>query len=91
MTSSDFPLKQVAENVWTLRYALPILGHDLGRTVTVIRLASGKLVIHSTAPFTASDIRPFESSGSRGGSSMRRCFTTRLQRRAAALLNASRI
>lgn len=49
-------MQQIAENVWILRYSLPLLGHDLGRVVTLIRLRSGKLVIHSTAPFSAEDV-----------------------------------
>lgn len=48
-------MEQVSENLWVLRYPLRVLGAQLGRTVTVIRLASGELVIHSTAPFTSSD------------------------------------
>jgi len=49
-------MKSVAENVWTLRYPLPLLGNDLGRTVMIIILESGKLVIHSTGAFTDSDV-----------------------------------
>jgi hypothetical protein len=46
----------IAPGLWTLRYPLSVLGTAHGRTVTVIRMASGKLIIHSMAPFTASDI-----------------------------------
>ena len=53
----------IAPGVWTLRYPLPVLGTAHGRTVTVIRLASGKLVIHSMAPFTADDIGRIRSLG----------------------------
>lgn len=59
-------MKQVAENVWMLRYPLPILGNDFGRNVTIIRLQSGKLVIHSTAPFTAADIEKIRQLGDPG-------------------------
>lgn len=59
-------MKSVAENVWTLRYPLPLLGNDLGRTVTIIRLESGKLVIHSTAPFTDSDVAAISKLGEPG-------------------------
>ncbi len=46
----------VAENIWVIKYPLTLLGLEFGRTVTLVRLASGEMVIHSTAPFTASDI-----------------------------------
>jgi hypothetical protein len=59
-------MKKIAENVWTLRYPLPVLGNDFGRTVTVIRLASGRLVIHSTAPFSATDIEAIRQLGEPG-------------------------
>ncbi len=49
-------MQQLAENLWTLRYPLRLLGADLGRRVTVIRLGSGDLVIHSTGPFSADDV-----------------------------------
>lgn len=48
-------LKPLAENLWLLTYPLKIVGLNIGRNVTVIRLASGELVIHSTGPFTAGD------------------------------------
>ncbi len=46
----------LADNLWVLRYPLGILGADVGRRVTVLRLRSGELVIHSTGPFSADDI-----------------------------------
>ncbi len=49
-------LKPIAPGLWTAGYPLSILGTEHGRTVTVIRLASGKLLIHSMAPFTAADL-----------------------------------
>lgn len=59
-------MQQVAGNVWTLQYPLPVLGTHLGRTVTVVRLQSGKLVIHSTAPFAPSDIAAIRELGEPG-------------------------
>lgn len=56
----------VAENLWTLSYHLPLLGTEQGRVVTVIRLLSGRLVIHSTAPFSADDLRAIHSLGQPG-------------------------
>ncbi|MFL6568324.1 MAG: hypothetical protein ACJ8LI_04095, partial [Chthoniobacterales bacterium] len=59
-------LSPVTENIWTQRYPLPLLGSNFGRTVTIIRLGSGKLVIHSTAPFTATDIQSIRQLGEPG-------------------------
>ncbi|MDQ6859922.1 MAG: hypothetical protein M3032_02020 [Verrucomicrobiota bacterium] len=59
-------MKQIAENVWTLRYPLPVLGHDFGRNVSVVRLHDGRLVIHSTAPFTALDVAAIRGLGNPG-------------------------
>lgn len=49
--------KFLAENLWLPAYPLKMLGADLRRNVTLIRLCSGKMVIHSTAPFTPDDVR----------------------------------
>jgi hypothetical protein len=46
----------VGEDIWLLQYPLRLVGLQIGRNVTIIRLTSGKLVIHSTAPFTARDV-----------------------------------
>ena len=47
-------MQQVAENLWVARYPMKLLGADLGRAVTVVRMG-GQVVIHSTAPFTTAD------------------------------------
>ena len=39
------------------------MGTEMGRTVTLIRLASGQLDIHSTAPFTAADVKEINALG----------------------------
>ncbi|MBA3272403.1 MAG: hypothetical protein H0T11_00825 [Chthoniobacterales bacterium] len=56
-------MEQVAENLWVPRYPLGLLGVEIGRTVTIVRLKSGKLVIHSTAPFTSGDVAQISSLG----------------------------
>ena len=56
-------MHQVAENLWTLRFPQSLLGTEIGRTVSVIRLQSGELVIHSTAPFSAADVSAIEAVG----------------------------
>ncbi len=56
----------IAENLWLLAYPLRLLGADLRRNVTLIRLRSGKLIIHSTAPFTPEDVRTIRALGEPG-------------------------
>ena len=56
-------MKQLAENLWLLRYPLTLLGADLQRNVTVMRLGSGELVIHSTGPFTPADVAAISALG----------------------------
>ena len=46
---------KTGENLWVLPYPLRLLGANFGRMVTIVRLGSGKLVIHSTGPFTPAD------------------------------------
>ena len=55
MTVSVPPIL-IDENIWVLPYPLKMLGVDLRRNVTVVRLLSGQLLIHSTAPFLAADV-----------------------------------
>lgn len=59
-------LQPLAENLWLLPYPLKMLGADLRRNVTLIRLRSGKLVIHSTAAFTAGDVAAIRALGEPG-------------------------
>ena len=49
-------MKKLAENLWVLPYSLRLFGGDLRRVVTIVRLRSGELVIHSTGPFTPGDV-----------------------------------
>ena len=49
-------MQAIAENLWTLQYSLTKLGVHINRTVTIIKLRSGELVIHSTAPFSPEDV-----------------------------------
>lgn len=59
-------MTHLAENLWLLRYPLRMLGVDLHRNVTVIRLRGGALVIHSTGPFTLEDAAHITSLGKPG-------------------------
>ena len=49
-------LKHLAPDLWMMSFPLTVLGIDLQRNVTILRLSSGKLVIHSTAPFSERDV-----------------------------------
>ena len=59
-------MNHIAAHLCVLRYPLRLLGFQIGRTVSVIRLASGKLIIHSTAPFSASDLAEIRGLGEIG-------------------------
>ncbi|MFC7337104.1 hypothetical protein ACFQY0_07940 [Haloferula chungangensis] len=56
-------MRKLADNLWLLSYPLKVLGADITRNISVIRLASGKLIIHSTAPFTSGDIDSIKREG----------------------------
>ena len=58
--------KPLAKNLWLLAYPLKMLGADLRRNVTLIRLHSGKVVIHSTAAFTPDDVAAIRALGEPG-------------------------
>lgn len=49
-------IQSLAPNLWLIRYPVTVLGIDVGRNVTLIRLNSDELVIHSSAPFTKEDV-----------------------------------
>ena len=59
-------LQPLAENLWLLHYPAPLLGDYLGRNVTVIRLRSGQIVLHSTGPFTPEDVAAIQGLGQPG-------------------------
>ena len=56
-------MEQLDANLWVFRYDLSLGVIPIGRTVTVIRLQTGALVVHSTAPFTAEDIAAIRALG----------------------------
>jgi hypothetical protein len=59
-------MQLIAENLWIKRYSLNLLGGHQDRVVTIIRLASGELIIHSTGPFTLADVTEIEALGKPG-------------------------
>lgn len=56
-------MRKLADNLWLLTYPLKVLGADIIRNVTVIRLDSGKMIIHSTAPFSPDEINSINREG----------------------------
>jgi hypothetical protein len=48
--------REIAPGVVVMQYALRAFGIDFRRCVTLLRLADGRLAIHSSAPFTAEDV-----------------------------------
>jgi hypothetical protein len=60
-------VQTLAQNLWLLRYPLTVLGTQHGRNVTVIRLSSGRTILHSMAPFTDADAAAIRALGSGSG------------------------
>ena len=56
-------MQHLDESLWIKRFPLPVLGTDHGRTVTVMRLRSGKLIVHSRAPFFPSEVAEIRTLG----------------------------
>jgi len=56
----------LSDNLWLFTYPQRRLGVDLRRNVTVIRLSSGRLVIHSTGPFSPGDVGIIQGLGTPG-------------------------
>ena len=59
-------MRPLAENLWVLPYPLRLLGANFRRMVTVVRLGSGQLAIHSTGPFTAAEVAAISGLGRPG-------------------------
>ena len=53
----------LGDNVFLQKHPLSIVGCQFGRNTTVIRLATGKLLIHSTAYFSEEDVRAIHELG----------------------------
>ena len=56
----------VVPGLWTQSYPLSMLGGHQGRVCTVVRLGSGRLIVHSTAPFSAADSAAIRALGTPG-------------------------
>ena len=55
--------RDLAADVALLEYPLRAFGIDFGRRVTLLRLRDRRLVIHSSAPFTADDVAAIRKFG----------------------------
>ncbi|HJT81771.1 MAG TPA: hypothetical protein VJ719_11270 [Chthoniobacterales bacterium] len=58
--------QQIADDVILMQYPFRVFGIDFARNVTLIRLNDGRLVIHSTAPFTSDDVAAIRDFGEPG-------------------------
>jgi hypothetical protein len=56
-------MRKLAHNLWIKSFPLSVLGTRHGRTVTAIRLESGKVILHSMAPFSSADVDEIRSIG----------------------------
>lgn len=56
-------MQAIADQLWIARFPLRLAGCEIGRTVSVIRLATGELVVHSTAPFEPAHVGAIETLG----------------------------
>ncbi len=55
--NNDFAVtKKIADDVLLMSFPMPALGIDFRRNVTLLRLRDGRVVIHSTAPFSERDL-----------------------------------
>jgi hypothetical protein len=55
--------QQLADDVVVMSLPLRFFGIDFGRNVTLLRLSDGRVVIHSTAPFTQKDVAAIRAFG----------------------------
>jgi len=56
-------IEKLCEQIREMRFPLSLAGTQIGRRVTLMTLASGEVVIHSTAPFSSEDVRIISNLG----------------------------
>ena len=66
METPTAKLIPLAIDLWIQHFPLNLLGGQQGRVTTIIRLSSGQLVIHSTAPFSPADVAGIKALGTPG-------------------------
>lgn len=59
-------LETIAEGIWLQRHPQSLFGMEMGRNVTLLKLDGGKLILHSTAPFSEEDRREISALGEPG-------------------------
>lgn len=57
------PMKELGPGAWLQSHPLLLAGAEFGREVTLFRLGDGRLIIHSTAPFSEKDVAAIEALG----------------------------
>ena len=55
--------RQIADDVVVMSFPLRFFGIDFKRNVTLLRLSDGRVIIHSTAPFTGEDLQAIRAFG----------------------------
>ena len=55
-TSDEMKWHQIDDDVVVMSFPLKAFGIDFGRNVTLLRLRDGRVVVHSSAPFTDQDL-----------------------------------
>ncbi|MDF1861037.1 MAG: hypothetical protein P1U87_12540 [Verrucomicrobiales bacterium] len=59
-------MEAIGENIWLQKHSFSTFGMQMGRNVVPIRLSSGKLIIHSTAPFSEEEAEEIRTIGEPG-------------------------
>jgi hypothetical protein len=55
--------REIADDVVVMSFPWRVFGIDFSRNVTLLRLGDGRVVIHSTAPFTEEDVAAIRAFG----------------------------
>ena len=59
-------MQKLADNIFLQRHPLSLMGCRMGRNVTLIRLSSGQVIIHSTANFSDAERSEIDALGEPG-------------------------
>ena len=76
-------LRQIGDSIWVRQFPFQVLGAPLGKTMTVVRLPAGDLIIHSAGPLSDDDVAEVRRLGKptwlMEGSRMHDTFASRLR------------
>ncbi|MBB5351576.1 hypothetical protein HNR46_001813 [Haloferula luteola] len=56
-------MDEILPHLWHQHFRFSVLGVDIGRNVTAIRLSDGDVLVHSTAPFTSTQVAEIRALG----------------------------